>query len=172
MNTRQNDRALLLRLQKSGLEFVVIGGVCAVYHGVPIATFDLEICCPFGVENISKLEAAISDLHPCHRLTPNKLPLELSRVAFPDLKNLCLQTDLGKLDCLSEVAGIGDFNAVRSRSVLAGLSYGKFRFLDMDALITAKEAVGRERDLVAVRSLLAIRERKAGRKPDQHGPSA
>ena len=36
----QNDQALLMRLKDSGLEFVVIGGLCVVYHGVPVATFD------------------------------------------------------------------------------------------------------------------------------------
>src|SRR5438477_11363999 len=99
----QNDQALLMRLKDSGLEFVVIGGVCVVYHGVPIATFDLDICCRFGVENVNRIEVALRDLHPVHRLTTDKLPLEETRHLFGDLKNLYLQTDLGKLDCLSEV---------------------------------------------------------------------
>jgi hypothetical protein len=38
----QNDQALLVRLKDSGLEFVVIGGVCVVFHGAPLATFDLD----------------------------------------------------------------------------------------------------------------------------------
>lgn len=71
----QNDQALLTRLRDHGLEFVVIGGVCVVYHGVPMATFDLDICCGFGAENVERIEAALTDLHPVHRLTANKLPL-------------------------------------------------------------------------------------------------
>jgi hypothetical protein len=43
--------------------------------------------------------------------------------------------------------------------VLADFSYGQFRFLELDALIAAKNAVGRERDKDAVRQLLAIKER-------------
>ncbi len=155
----QNDQALLTRLKASGLDFVVIGGVCVVYHGVPLATFDLDICCPFGEENVKRIESAVQDLHPVHRLTPNKLPLEMTRDAFVRLKNVYLQTDMGKLDCLSEVSGVGDFAAVLERSIVAGFSYGEFRFLDLDALIASKRAAGRERDLIAVRSLLAIKER-------------
>ena len=75
------------------------------------------------------------------------------------MKNLYLQTDLGKLDCLSEVAGVGNFEAVWKESVTASFSYGDFRFLNIDALIAAKKAVGRDRDLDAVRRLLAIKER-------------
>ncbi len=97
----QDDQQLLIRLRDSGLEFVVIGGVCVVFHGAPLATFDLDICCPFGEENVGKIETAVGDLHPVHRLTVNKLPLAATRDAFGQLKNLYLQTDLGKLDCLS-----------------------------------------------------------------------
>jgi hypothetical protein len=156
----QNDQALLMRLKSSGLEFVVIGGVCVVYHGAAMATFDLDICCPFGEENVAKIESAVKDLNPVHRLTPQKLPLEMTRSAFGDLKNIYLQTDLGKLDCLGEVAGIGNFDEVKKQSVVASLPYGEFRFLNIDALIASKKAVGREHDLAAVRWLLAIKERK------------
>jgi hypothetical protein len=155
----QNDQALLTRLKNSGLEFVVIGGVCVVYHGAPLATFDLDICCPLGEENIRRIESAVQDLHPVHRLTANKLPLEETRSTFGVLKNLYLQTDLGKLDCLGEVTGLGKFEAVLSHSVTARLSFGEFRFLSLEALIEAKKAAGRERDMNAVRFLQAIKEK-------------
>ena len=160
----QNDQALLIRLKSSGLDFVVIGGVCAVHHGVPMATFDLDICCPFGEENIKRIESAVADLHPSHRLTANKLPLEMTRDRFGDLKNLYLQTDLGKLDCLSEVAGIGGFVAVDRRSIVAKFSFGDFKFLSLDALITAKKAAGRPHDLIAVTQLQAIKEKREQQK--------
>jgi acyl carrier protein phosphodiesterase len=160
----QNDQALLLRLKGSGLEFVVIGGVAVVYHGVPTATFDLDVCCQFGEQNVRRIESAVQDLHPYHRLTANHLPLEQTRSSFADLKNLYLQTDLGKLDCLSAVKGVGDFEVVLRHSTLASFSYGQFRFLNLDALIVAKQAVGRPRDMDAVRQLLAIKERREQQK--------
>jgi hypothetical protein len=155
----QDDKALLLRLQEHGVEFVVIGGVCGVMHGVTLVTTDLDICCPFTLENLRRIEAALKDLHPYHRLAANKLPLTLSEELCSRLKNLYLQTDLGKLDCLSEVAGVGGYAQALQRSVLYRLSYGQFRILDLDAAIASKEAVGRERDLAAVRQLRAIKER-------------
>jgi hypothetical protein len=142
------------------LEFVVIGGVCVVYHGAPLATFDLDICCPFGEENVRRIEAAVHDLHPVHRLTTDKLPLASTRGSFRELKNLYLQTDLGKLDCIGEVAGVGHFEVVLQHSEIATFSYGTFRFLNLDTLIASKKAAGREHDLAALRQLLAIREKK------------
>ena len=155
----QNDQALLARLRANDLDFVVIGGVCAVYYGAPLATFDLDICCRFGEQNLKRIETAVRDLHPVHRLTAAKLPFELTPHLVAELKNLYLQTDLGNLDCLSEVAGIGHYDQVLERSVLAKFSYGEYRFLSLEGLIASKEAAGRERDLTAVRHLRAIKER-------------
>ncbi len=160
----QNDQALLMRLKDSGLEFVVIGGLCVVYHGVPVATFDLNICCPFGEKNVQKIESAVKDLNPVHRLTVNKLPLGETRGSFKDLKNVYLQTDMGKLDCLSEVSGLGNYEQVLKQSILHTMSFGQFRMLNLDALITAKSAAGRQKDLDAVQLLQAVKERKAQQK--------
>ena|SRR5438874_2118067 len=83
-----------------------------------MATFGLDVCCRFGEENVQRIEAAVRDLRPFHRLTANKLTLEMTRTAFAELKNLYLQTDLGKLDCRSEVLGVGDFDSVRKQNTL------------------------------------------------------
>ena len=160
----QNDQALLMRLKDSGLEFVVIGGLCVVYHGVPVATFDLDICCHFGEENVRRIESAVKDLSPFHRLTANKLPLSATRGSFKDLKNVYLQTDLGKLDCLSEVSGLGSYEQVLAQSILHSMSFGQFRMLNLDALIASKTAAGRQKDLDAVRLLQAVKEKRKDRK--------
>lgn len=156
----QNDQKLLARLAASGLDFVVIGGVCVVFHGVPVATFVLDICCPFGKENLRKIEAAVQDLNPVHRLTTDKLPLAETHRSFKDLKNIYLKTDLGILDCLGEVAGLGRFEEVVKHSTIHQMSFGRFRMLNLDALITAKTAAGRAKDLEVVKLLQAVKQRK------------
>lgn len=161
---KQENDALLSRLRESGLEFVIIGGVCVVYHGALIATFDLDICCAFTEQNLRRIESAVKDLHPYHRLAANKLPLELTSELCTRLKNLYLQTDLGKLDCLGEVAGLGGYEEVRKQSTMAKLPHGEYRFLNLEALIQAKLAAGRDRDLYAVKHLRAIHEKSEQQK--------
>ena len=34
--------AILRALAGHGVDFIVVGGVCAVLHGAPVATFDLD----------------------------------------------------------------------------------------------------------------------------------
>jgi hypothetical protein len=54
----------------------------------------------------------------------------------------------------------GNYGEVLSRSVPHRTSYGEFRILDIDALIAAKEAMGRQRNLAAVKLLRAIKEKR------------
>ncbi|MFN3410331.1 MAG: hypothetical protein ACK45B_15160, partial [Limisphaerales bacterium] len=63
-----------------------------------------------------RIEGALKDLHPRHRLTPKKLPLELTDELCGRLKNLYSTTDLGVLDCLGSVTGVGDFDVVLEQS--------------------------------------------------------
>jgi predicted nucleotidyltransferase len=156
----QNDKALLSRLKEQNVEFVIIGGLCGVLHGASLVTLDLDICCRFNRENLSRIEAAVKDLHPRHRLTANKLPFERTDQICDTLKNVYLNTDLGILDCLGEVSGIGGFEEVLRHSIPHNLSYGEFRMLNLDALIASKLAAGREKDLAAIKLLLAIKERR------------
>jgi hypothetical protein len=159
----QDDKSLLTRLNQHGVEFVIIGGVCGIMHGSTLVTTDLDVCCRFTPINLRRLEAAVKDLNPVHRLTAKKLPFELTDELCRAIKNLSLQTDLGKLDCLGQVKGVGDYEQALNCSVVFSLSYGDFRILDLDTLIISKEAVGRERDLEAVRQLRAIKERTQAR---------
>ena len=147
----QNVEPLLARLVEKRVEFVIIGGICNVLHGVIMMTEDVDVCCRFSAENLRRIEASVKDLHPVHRITPQRLPFVLTDELAGQLKNLYLRTDLGVLDCLSEVAGIGDFDAVARESVPVDLPIGACRMLSIDALIRSKETLGREQDRMAVR---------------------
>jgi hypothetical protein len=150
---------LIQRLTRSGVDFVVIGGMAAVAHGATLLTQDLDVCCAFSAENLLRLQGGLADLHPVHRMTPRRLPLKLTQESGADLKNLYLDTDLGQLDCLSAVTAVGDYTEVKRQSVEMELGGGVCRVLSLDPLIRSKEALNRPRDLQAVIQLKAIRER-------------
>lgn len=155
----QEAESLLQRLHSHKVEFVIIGGICNVLHGVTLVTQDVDVCCRFCPENLRRLQAAVRDLHPVHRQTPHKLPFVLDEHLARELKNLYLRTDLGVIDCLAEVAGIGDFDAVWQASVPVSLSFGECQMLSLEALIRSKETMGRDQDVAALRQLRAIQER-------------
>jgi hypothetical protein len=154
-----NLESLLERLVRSRVAFVVVGGFAAVAHGVSLLTEDVDVCCRFTPANLLKLQAALRDLHPVHRMTPARLPLALTPQSCVRLKNLYLDTDYGQLDCLGEVKGIGDYQSVAKCSVVVDLPFGPCRVLDIAALIRSKEAMDRPRDRAAIVQLRAIKER-------------
>jgi hypothetical protein len=155
-----NLAKMLAMLARSGVEFVLVGGYAAVAHGVSLVTQDVDICCRFTRENLFRLQEILGKLHPRHRMTPQKLPLELTDDLCARLKNLYLETDLCILDCLSEVKGVGGFEEVLAHSIELAFPEGAFRVLDLDALIHAKEAMDRPQDRLALTQLRAIQERK------------
>ena len=150
-------KGILNRLVSNEFDFVVIGGFAAVAHGSPLMTMDVDVCCDMSWGNLRKLWDAISDLHPVHRMTPKRLPLEMTERMCRGLRNLYLDTDFGQLDCLGEVMGLGDFRAVLARSVEIKIEEGICRVLSLDALIEAKEAMGRPRDRQTIMFLQEIR---------------
>jgi hypothetical protein len=91
-------------------------------------------------------------------MTPNRKPLEPTPNAVEGLKNLYLDTDLGTLDCISFVEGIGDFQQVVKVSRKIETDGPTLNVLAIEALIQAKEAMRRPRDQQAVIQLKAIRE--------------
>jgi hypothetical protein len=70
----QDDKALLSRLQSHEVDFVIIGGVCGLMHGVPLVTKDLDICCCFASDNLRRLESAVGDLPRSTVWRPTSFP--------------------------------------------------------------------------------------------------
>ena len=150
---------ILRQLHDANVEFSLIGGFASRYYGVTLVTEDVDVCARFTPQNLRRIENAVKEYNPFHRLAANKLPLELTDELCSRLKNLYLKTDIGILDCLSEVAGIGDFDAVIQQSQKVSFPFGDCYILKIEALIRAKQAVGRQHDLIAVQQLSAIKDR-------------
>jgi len=155
----QNLSELMGRLISSRVEFVLVGGFPAVAHGATLLTRDVDICCRFSEVNLKRIENAFADLHPVHRSRPD-LPLNLTSEQCATLKNLYLKTDLGIVDCLGNVLGVGGFEEVLAHSIEVELPYGKCQILDIDTLIRAKEVMNRDHDRITVRHLQEIKKQQ------------
>jgi hypothetical protein len=147
-----NLEKLVERLIQHEVEFVIIGGYAAMIYGVSCITYDVDVCGPLDLENLTRLHTALADLHPFHRMTPNEIPFLLNEGFERGLKNFYLKTDLGQIDFLGHLPDVGDCTFVRPLN----LAYGQCRLLDIPTLINAKQAVGRPKDLHVVTELRAI----------------
>lgn len=156
----KNLNNLLKVLLENKIDFVLIGGFAGVVHGSTQVTRDIDICALVTPAEIEKLRLALKDLHPKHRMNPNFQPSFLTDPKdTSNLRNIYLETDLGVLDIISEVTAIGNFEQVKKNSVTIDVFGQKCRVISMDALIRAKEKMGRPKDRLVVAELRALQRR-------------
>jgi hypothetical protein len=98
-------------------------------------------------------------------MTPKRKKLELTRETCRQFRNLYLDTDIGQLDCVSFIAGVGDYREVKKASEIVKVQDMQLRVLGIDALINSKKAMDRPRDKEAVLQLEAIKRLKS---PKRH----
>ena len=163
MTTDQKTlKDLLCHLADSGIPFVVVGGYAATMHGSSMVTEDLDVCAVLSPENITKLREVLAPFHPVHRITPQKLPLLDHPRELAGVNNLYLSTDLGHLDLLGSVGGVGDFERVAQGAVEVTLFGHRCKVISLDDLIAAKLFMKRPHDLETVKQLEWIKRRGSG----------
>jgi hypothetical protein len=145
-------------LVDTGVEFVIIGGWAAILHGSSYITQDLDICYSRRRENLKHLAAALAPFHPRLRDLPPDLPFVWDDVTLRNGTVFTLSTDLGKIDLLAEVSGVGGFEEVRANAVLMPGFEREVWTLDLPALIRAKRAAGRPKDLMLLPELESLLE--------------
>jgi hypothetical protein len=153
----QFERAIQA-LCDGGVDFVVIGGVSATFHGSARVTFDLDICFSRSAANLRRLVAALDPFHPNPRGFPPGLPFLWEETTLRNTTILTLQTDIGEIDLLAEVAGLGAFDDVRKHSIIVDAFERQIATLDLPALIQTKKAAGREKDLASLPELEGLLE--------------
>ncbi|MDT4967142.1 MAG: hypothetical protein QOJ64_1879 [Acidobacteriota bacterium] len=145
-------------LAARGVEFVIVGGVAMTLHGSSSVTFDLDVCYARSNENLQRLVTALAQHQPRPRGLPEELPFVWEISTLRNGMNFTLSTDLGDLDLLGEVKGVGNYEEAREASVTMQLYGFECRVFTLDALIASKRAAGRPKDLLVLPELEALRE--------------
>jgi hypothetical protein len=158
MSTQSED--FIKILNQAGVEYVVIGGVAMVAHGSAYVTFDFDVCYRRSKENIEKLCAALRPFHIRLRGPRENLPFQFDAKTIQNGLNFTFTTDIGDIDLLAEVAGIGSYDAVLAVSLLKEVAAMPCRILSLNALIQSKRAAGREKDLATLKELQALKDLK------------
>jgi hypothetical protein len=153
---------LLKRLNDAGVEYVLVGGMAAVFHGAEFANSDCDVVMGFDEGNLIRLARALSPLSPILRNRIPQQPFDESFAKTWDFNSLHLDTSAGVLDCLGDIKGLGDFAECRARSLEVDLGGFSIRVLTREALISAKKAMGRPKDLLTVAHLEVGSELEGG----------
>jgi predicted nucleotidyltransferase len=147
-------------LADSQVEFVIIGGIAITLHGSSYLTSDLDLCYARSGENLTRIVYALKPYNPRLRVlgVPQGVPLVWDEQTLRNGLNFTLITELGEIDLLGEVSGIGGFDEALAASVPVALYEHEIHILSLEGLIKSKRAAGRPKDLLVLAELEALQE--------------
>ena len=140
------------------VDCVIVGGIAAAVHGSSLLTNDVDVCYARDPENLKRLAGALQSVHARLRNAPEGLPFILDAETLKRDLNFTFTTDIGDLDLLGEVRGVGHYEEVLAGSIIVELFGYRFAVIDIGKLVIAKRAAGRPKDLIALPELEAIQE--------------
>jgi hypothetical protein len=164
-----NSLDLIRQLTTHQAEFVIVGGMAMIARGATFTTQDLEVCYRRSAANVSALVAALSPLRPCLRGAPLGMLFCFDAATLQAGMNFTLVTDLGDLDLLEEVSGVGKYEQVLAQSDEMELFGLRIRVLSLDGLIAAKKAAGRAKDQGHLLELAELKKLRDAEKPEGNG---
>lgn len=147
---------MLRGLREADVEFVVVGGLAATAHGSRRVTDDLDICYDTGRANVERLAALLSGWKAYPRGIEEDLPFFMDQRQFRITPLMTLTSREGFIHVLDVVKGVGAFSDCRRRSIPVEAFDVRFRVLDLPALIDAKRAAGRPKDIDQLPELEAL----------------
>jgi hypothetical protein len=136
--------AVFRSFEKHEVRYLVIGGIASVLHGVPRATFDLDILIEPTRENARRLLDALLDaglgtaaLTSCEALLSHEITIFKDRV---------------RIDVQTSTPGL-NFREAWERRATMSFQGQSFQVVSKEDLITSKKASGRPVDLEDVKLL-------------------
>ena len=141
-----NFEQLLVALADGSVRFIVIGGVCAILHGAPLLTSDVDIVPDRDPDNLQRLEEVLRALGAYYREhPPGRILPDAARMAGPG--HHLLMTSMGPIDVLGAVTGGRDYAALLPHTLEVTIADGTpIRIVDLPTLIRLKTETGRAKD--------------------------
>jgi hypothetical protein len=158
-------------LTDAGVEFAIIGGWSAIMHGSAHLTNYLDLCYSRNSDNLRRLALALAPYHPRPADFPRELPFVWDERSLHGGTVFTLDTDLGRIDLLAEVAGLGGWDEIRNGLVQLPAFGREVWTLDLPSLIRAKGAAGRVKDLLVLPELESLLDAAAESGPGAEWPA-
>lgn len=155
MSADEQADAIIRELYEAGVEFIVVGGMAAVFQKAPVLTEDLDIVHRRTPENVGRLLAWLLARGAYHRLDLAQRRLPPAESALLGHGHLNLQTTLGKLDVLCELGEGEGYDEIFADTIVLSNGPLPIRVLGLSRLIAVKARAGRPKDRAVLPVLVA-----------------
>lgn len=153
--TQFEPERIFAALAAEATDYVAVGGIAVIAHGVVRATVDVDIVPAAEAANLERLASAIIDLagHP-HAQPETEVTADLlARDA-----NMRFDTAAGPLDVLCSELYRHMYAELRGRAITIDFDATEIVVVSRNDLIRLKAGSGRDRDLLDIGDLLALEE--------------
>lgn len=157
-NNVLNLSQILTALDDNNVRFILIGGQAAVAQGSAYMTKDVDFCYSRDKENLENIVKALSPFHPTLRGAPKDLPFIFDVKTLEMGLNFTFSTDIGDIDLIGGVKGIGYYDEVIKYSEIMEIYGTPCHVLTVEGLIKSKKAMGRQKDEPIIKEMEAILE--------------
>ena len=131
----------------------MLGGQAAVLYGLPLPTYDIDLCYRRTAQNLAHLATALEEIHPTLRGAPPDLPFRLDAQSLALGAHFDFNTDLGPLDLLGWVEPFGTFDELIGRAEMIDLETCCVPVIHLDDSIAIKRHINRSKDQVTLLQL-------------------
>lgn len=152
---------LLAALHDGGVKFIVIGGFGGNLLGSPSFTSDLDVCYARDQANLVALAKVLVSLKARLRGVTEDVPFRVDARSLKAGDSFTFLTDGGPFDILGTPAGTGGFEDLARNASPMEVDGRTILVASIDDLIRMKLAAGRDKDLIEVQVLGALREELA-----------
>lgn len=163
-------RELFVELEKTGVKYLVIGGMAVILHGYPRATADLDIMVLLDADNLKDFISVVNKLGYKPRL-----PVKIEALADPKQRKLWAETknmlvftlynprqEFEQVDVA--INYFVDFAKAYQRRTVLDSDGVAVSVASIDDVIKMKENSGRSRDIIDIQALKEIKKVKHGKK--------
>ena len=137
---------------------MVIGGIAAIFQGSTTITRDFDICYSRERANLERLAEALRELTARLRGTDADVPFQLDAASLRNGLNFTFTTKHGDFDCLGDPGGGFDYELLQRNADQMDVGGFAVMVASLDDVIAMKRAAGRNKDLIEVENLSALRE--------------
>jgi predicted nucleotidyltransferase len=137
-------------LNRAGVEYVLVGGIAMIRHGVVRATRDIDAVFDPAEENVDRLRGLVGEWKATR---PDGSPVDLEHIG--PTRTIHLATPHGDLDLLSEKVAAIPYARLRERADVKKVDGVPAPICSLADLVALKRAAGRERDIADLSDLEA-----------------
>lgn len=156
-------------LLKTGVDFILVGGLAAVVQGAPVTTMDVDIVHSQSPENVARLIAFLKSVDAVHRRLDDKL-IEPREHDLYGKDHVLLMTRIGPLDVLAVIEGGRSYEDLLEQTVEIDFRGHTLRVLELKMLIELKQTSTAPNDkqrLPVLKETLRQLEEEYGREEDE-----